>query len=68
MGLELAQRACELSGWADATCLGTLAQAHAEAGQWADAVRHGEAALEAAGADEADECRRRLEDYRCRRS
>ena len=39
MAVEMATRACELSKWAEAAWLDTLAAAHAEAGDFPSAVR-----------------------------
>jgi tetratricopeptide (TPR) repeat protein len=66
VALELATRARELSAWEDATCVGTLAAAHAELGQLDQAV----AWAERAAALAAPLCRHsftvRLDEYRTR--
>jgi tetratricopeptide (TPR) repeat protein len=36
----LAQRACELTGWREPRCIGTLDAAYAETGQFDDAIKH----------------------------
>lgn len=46
--VELAERACALTGFKDARCLGTLAVAYAEAGRFADAVATADKALQQA--------------------
>jgi tetratricopeptide (TPR) repeat protein len=63
MGIELATRACELSGWEDWSCLSTLAAAYAEAESWEAARLWAGKALAAAPMEARDECRRRLEHY-----
>jgi hypothetical protein len=63
MGIELATRACELSGWDDWSCLSTLAAACAEVGRRDDAVRWATRALACAPDDDQPECRRRLQLY-----
>lgn len=60
--VELATRACELSGWKDASHVDTLAAAHAEAGDFGQAVRLQEQALALGGLD--DDAARRLDLYR----
>jgi tetratricopeptide (TPR) repeat protein len=51
--LELATKACELSGWKKHLCIGTLAAAEAETGNFDDAVKHQQQALVLARADPA---------------
>ena len=46
--VTLAQRACELTGNSDATCLDTLAVAYAAAGRFNDAIATAEKAIELA--------------------
>ena len=41
-----AQRACELTKWESAVCLGAFAAAYAEAGQFAEAKKWQKAAIE----------------------
>ena len=38
--IELAKRACELSGWKEWNCIGTLAAAYAENGDYESAVKY----------------------------
>ena len=64
MGIELAQKACELSAWQDWSCLTTLAAAHAETGQLEQAVDYATKALALAPEEEAAACRELLERYR----
>jgi tetratricopeptide (TPR) repeat protein len=63
--VELATRACELSGWNDADFLGTLAAAHAECGNFGEAVRWQKKALKIGfdGEDEVETARRQLKLY-----
>jgi len=63
MGIELATRACELSGWDDWSCLSTLAAAFAEVARFEDAVQWATKALACAPEEEQGECRRRLSLY-----
>jgi len=59
-------RACELSGWRDPFCLGTLAAAYAEAGKFADAVKWQTRAFDFAdvyGKSAAERARERLKLY-----
>lgn len=44
--VEAAKKACELTGWKQPECLGTLAAAYAEAGQFAEAMEWQKNALE----------------------
>jgi tetratricopeptide (TPR) repeat protein len=62
--VELAERACELSGHKEAGYLDTLAAAYAEAGRFGEAVKAAEAACELFPPAEAAEARTRLELYR----
>jgi serine/threonine-protein kinase len=64
MAVELATRACELSGWEDSACLATLAAACAESGQFADAVRWAERAVQRAPAAQRSSRQNELERYR----
>jgi hypothetical protein len=45
--IELAMRACELSGWVSSSCLTMLAAAHAAAGEFDEAVHWAQAAQSA---------------------
>jgi tetratricopeptide (TPR) repeat protein len=62
--IELARRACELTGWKDAGAIDTLAAAYAEAGQFAEAVRWQEKALADANFAKNAKARERLALYR----
>ena len=62
--LELAQKACELSGWNDGGFIDTLAAAEAETGKWDDAVKHQKQAVEVGKAMKEDEWR--IKDYASR--
>jgi hypothetical protein len=63
LGIELARKACELSDWAEWSCLATLAAAHAEVGELAEASQFAQQALDAAPQEAAAECRLRLQSY-----
>ncbi len=65
--LQHATRACELTGWADATAIDTLAAAHAECGNFAAAVQHAERALALAAPPVAAEIDARLAGFRAHR-
>ena len=62
-----AVRACELTQWKDAVCIGTLAAAKADAGKFAEAVTWQTRALELAGADLKQSFGERLELYTSRK-
>lgn len=62
--LELATRACELTGWKQAYCLDTLAAAYAECGQFAQAVEWSVRAVELTDPSEKEDYGTRLELYR----
>jgi tetratricopeptide (TPR) repeat protein len=66
VALELATRACELSAWEDATCVGTLAAAHAELGQLDQAVAWAERAAALAAPLQRHWFTVRLDEYRAR--
>lgn len=70
--VELAQKACELSGWHEPIYLGTLAAALASAGQFTEAVQRAEQASEIARQQGRHDVVRRnqelLELYRARRT
>jgi tetratricopeptide (TPR) repeat protein len=68
VALELANRACELSAWEDAVCLGTLAAAHAELGDLQLAVSWAERALQQASPRQRAQCHARLAQYQARRA
>ena len=61
MGIELATRACELSGWEDWTCVLTLAAAHAQTGAFDQAVRLAQQAMALAPEESQADCRRQLQ-------
>jgi tetratricopeptide (TPR) repeat protein len=61
--VELAQRACELTNWKDATMLDTLAAAYAESGQFDRASEWQGKAVSLAGEKETKEYRERLDLY-----
>jgi tetratricopeptide (TPR) repeat protein len=67
--VELALKACKLSGYGDPNHLDTLAAAYAEAGNFAEAVKWQEKALAdpAFAADEHKEAKERLALYRARK-
>ena len=50
--LELATKACTLSEWKRAYCIGTLAAAEAETGNFDEAIKHAKQALAMARTDE----------------
>jgi tetratricopeptide (TPR) repeat protein len=62
--VELATRACELTGWQKSYCLDTLAAACAASGRFDEAVRHVEKVLTMVAPDDQQEYRQRLELYR----
>ena len=64
MAIELATRACELSGWEHWNCLRTLAAAHSAADQFDEAVRVTEKAIILAPDSEKDVLRAELTDYK----
>src|SRR5262249_7806566 len=61
---ESARKACELTEWKKAHCLGALAAAHAEAGEFDEAVRWAEKAVELAREAEKRDYLAHLESYR----
>jgi tetratricopeptide (TPR) repeat protein len=63
--VQLATKACELSGWNEAASLGTLAAAQAESGNFPEAIRLERRALEVGYANrgEADKAQQRLQLY-----
>lgn len=62
--VEHALKACELSGYAQWYCLGTLAAAYAEAGDFEEARRWCKETLAAAPEEEREDCRKRLRLYK----
>jgi tetratricopeptide (TPR) repeat protein len=62
--VEYATKACELSGWKNASYLSTLAAAHAECGNFADAIRWQDKAILLAREPEKTAFRARVELYR----
>lgn len=67
--VELATRACQLSGWRDANDLENLAAGYAESGQFDKAVRWQTEALNlGAGLEDGKESERRLELYKAGKS
>lgn len=64
LAVQEATRACELSGWTDATCLGVLAAAYAERGDFDEAVRWQVKAVEGCPQQLEDAYRDRLKVYR----
>src|SRR5262249_45363557 len=64
VAVELAERACELSDWADWNCLSTLAAAYAQRGDRDRAAEWAEKALALAPENEKEACRAQLEVYR----
>jgi hypothetical protein len=67
MALELARRACELTGWEESNCLATLAAAEADLGLLDEAVRRAEQALTLAAESDRTARRADLERYRALR-
>jgi hypothetical protein len=65
--VELATRACELTGFAASAYLDTLAAAHAEVGDFEEACRWQKEAIRMAPAEEKEDCRSRLQLYRAGR-
>jgi tetratricopeptide (TPR) repeat protein/membrane protease YdiL (CAAX protease family) len=63
--LELANHACELSGWAQATFIDTLAAAYAEQGNFNEAVIWQQRAIDLAGQSDAS-LKRELENHLAR--
>ena len=64
MAVELARRACVLSGWEDWGSLRTLAAAHAAAGEFAAAVRWAGRALGSSPAAARPDCAADYDRYR----
>lgn len=66
--VRMAERACELTAWKDATKQLTLAAASAEAGEFPAAISHAQTALDLAVTDKNQElagrCRQALESFR----
>ena len=62
--VEMATKACELSGWRDKGYLDTLAASHAEAGNFAEAVKWQSKAMELASEKEKVSYRSRLDLYK----
>ncbi|MBL8795039.1 MAG: hypothetical protein JNM56_14110 [Planctomycetia bacterium] len=62
--VELATRACELSGYDPWYCLGTLAAAQAEAGDFEEARRWAKESLRCAPPEEREACKQRLQLYK----
>jgi tetratricopeptide (TPR) repeat protein len=62
--VELARRACDLTGWDSSHSLDRLAASYAEAGQFAEAVRWQAEAVELAGDETKAERQQRLDLYR----
>ncbi len=61
--VELARKACELTGWKDITCLDTYAAALAAGGRMEEAADWQQKALEKASEEEKAEYRARLDLY-----
>jgi tetratricopeptide (TPR) repeat protein len=62
--VELATKACQLTGWKDVNCIDTLAVAYAETGDFDQAIKYEKQAIEGLTKDEdkkpGDEFRARL--------
>ena len=64
--LELANAACERTGFTVWNCLGTLAAAHAETGDFELACNFAEESLDLAPDEEVPDCEARLKSYKSR--
>ena len=62
--VELARRACELSGWKQPNLLGTLAAAYAETGQFERAIEYQQEAIGLASPKEVKRLRKALRQYK----
>jgi len=67
MAVEFASKACELSGWKEPNCLGTLAAAYARVGDFENAVKWQEKALEDPQFAKEAETQERLKFYKDRK-
>jgi tetratricopeptide (TPR) repeat protein len=60
--VKFAEKACEITGYANPEVLDTLAAAYASAGRFSDAIRTAEQAMDAALADSKEELAQQIQD------
>ena len=62
--VQLARKACQLTGWNDFSTLDTLATAYAAQGNWSEAVKWQQKAIEFAPPSQQTDLKRRLEAFK----